>query len=146
VNFTVACTQPAELTLHFRIPAWAQGAQIWVNGIHQKGSTTPGQFAAIKREWKTGDRVELNLPQSMRLEAIDAKHTDTVALMRGPLVLMAVRSEQTKLHPKLTREQLLSAKRMSERQWEVSSEDGPIVLLPFTSIGSHPYSTYLKVI
>jgi len=40
----------------------------------------------------------------------------------------------------------VSGKRMSERQWEVSSEDGPIVLLPFTSIGSHPYSTYLKVI
>ena len=28
----------------------------------QKGSAVPGQFAAIRRQWKTGDRVELELP------------------------------------------------------------------------------------
>ena len=30
----------------------------------------------------------------MRLEAIDAQHADTVALLRGPLVLMAVKEKQ----------------------------------------------------
>ena len=37
--------------------------------------------------------MELELPLKMRLEAIDAQHADTVALLRGPLVLMAVKGE-----------------------------------------------------
>ncbi len=45
----------------------------------------------------------------MRLEAIDAQHTDTVALMRGPLVLMAVKRVQGAPAVRMTREQLLAA-------------------------------------
>ena len=50
----------------------------------------PGTFAVIRRQWKSGDRVELELPMTYRLEAIDAQHPETVALMYGPLVLFAI--------------------------------------------------------
>jgi hypothetical protein len=146
VSFTVASSQPTELTLHFRIPEWAEGASIFVNGTRQKGLAVPGQFAAIRREWTTGDRVELELPLKMRLEAIDTRHADTVALLRGPLVLMAVKQEQEGPVPKVTREQLLAAKRVSERQWQVGSANGQVTMLPFTSIGALPYTTYVKVV
>jgi hypothetical protein len=145
VAFTVTASQPAEFTLHFRIPSWAQGAQVFVNGTRESELAAPGQFAAIRREWKSGDRVEVELPLRMRLETIDAQHTDTVALLRGPLVLMAVKEEQTATLPKITREQLLAAKRVSERQWQVSSANGPVAMLPFTWMGSRPYTTYVKV-
>jgi DUF1680 family protein len=146
VNFTLTSSQPMELTLYFRIPAWAEGASIRVNGIKPPGNVTPGLFAAIRREWKTGDRVELELPLAMRLEAIDAQHPDTVALLRGPLVLMAVKQKQDGPVPRVTREQLLAASRTSERQWQVSSADGQLTLLPFTSLGERPYTTYLDLI
>jgi DUF1680 family protein len=146
VSFTVATSGPVELTLNFRIPLWAQGASISVNGARQKGLAVPGEFAAVRREWKTGDRVDLELPLKMRLEAIDAQHTDTVALLRGPLVLMAVKPQQEAPVPKLTREQLLAAKRIAERQWQVSSANGSVTMLPFTSLGGLPYTTYLKLI
>jgi hypothetical protein len=145
VSFTVNASQPTELTLHFRIPAWAEGAQIFVNGARQKELAVPGQFAAIRREWKTGDRVELELPLRMRLEPIDAQHADTVALMRGPLVLMAVKETQSAPLPKITREQLLAAHRISQRQWQVTAANGPVAMLPFTWLGSRPYTTYVKV-
>jgi uncharacterized protein len=145
VTFTVTSSQPTELTLHFRIPAWAEGASISVNGTRQKGLAVPGQFVAIRRGWTTGDRVELELPLKMRLEVIDAQHSDTVALLRGPLVLMAVKQKQEGPVPKVKREQLLAAKRVSERQWQVSSANGPVTMLPFTSVGSLPYTTYVKV-
>lgn len=144
VTFTVTNSKPTDLTLHFRIPAWAEGAAISVNGTRRK-VVVPGQFAAIRREWATGDRVDLELPLRMRLERIDAQHTDTVALLRGPLVLMAVKQEQDGPLPKVTREQLLAAMRVSERQWQVSSANGPVTMLPFTSLGERPYTTYLKV-
>jgi hypothetical protein len=131
--------------MNFRIPAWAEGASIFVNGTRQKGLAAPGAFAAIRREWKTGDRIELELPLTMRLETIDPQHIDTVALLRGPLVLMAVKQQQASPLPKLTRGELLAAKRVGERQWQASSENGPVTMLPFTSLGSLPYTTYLKV-
>ena len=145
VAFTLTSSQPTELTLHFRIPAWAQGASIAVNGKRQAGLAIPGQFAAIRREWRSGDRVDLELPLKMRLEAIDAQHSDTVALLRGPLVLMAVKPRQESPLPRVTREQLLAARRVSERSWQVDSADGPVTMLPFPWLGDRPYSTYLKV-
>ena len=146
VTFTLTGSQPTELTLNFRIPAWAEGAAVFVNGTRQKRLGVPGQFAAMRREWKTGDRVELELPLKMRLEAIDARHTDTVALLRGPLVLMAVKQDQEGPTPKVTREQLLQARRMSERQWQVNAANGPVTMLPFTSMGDLPYTTYVKLV
>ena len=143
--FTLTSSQAADLALNFRIPAWAEGAEMLVNGTRQVGVASPGQFAAIRRTWKSGDRVELELPLKMRLEPIDAQHTDTVALLRGPLVLMAVKEKEGVPLPQVTRAGLLGAKRLSERQWQVTTADGPVALLPFTWLGSRPYTTYLRV-
>jgi hypothetical protein len=145
VTFTVTSSKPTELTLHFRIPAWAEGAAVSVNGTRQIGAAKLGEFAAIRREWKTGDRVELELPLKMRLETIDARHTDTVALLRGPLVLMAVKPQQDAAVPQMTREGLLAAKRTGRDQWQVGSSKGSVTMLPFTSLGELPYTTYVKV-
>lgn len=145
IAFKLTSSQPTEFTIHFRIPKWAEGASVIVNGARQKGLATPGQFAAVRREWKNGDRVELELPLKMRLETIDARHADTMALLRGPLVLMAVKQRQEGPVPQLTRKQLLAARRMSERQWQVNSMSGPVTMLPFTMLGDRSYTTYLKV-
>jgi hypothetical protein len=145
VAFNLTSSQPADLTLHFRISAWAQGAQIYVNGARQKGLAVPGQFAAIRRTWNSGDRVELELPLATRLEPIDAQHTDTLALLRGPLVLMAVKEKEAAPLPKVTRAELLSAKRASERQRQVTAANGLVTMLPFAWLGSRPYTTYLRV-
>ena len=144
VVFTLTASQAAVQTLHFRIPEWAGGASISVNGARQKAEIVPGRFAAIRRTWKNGDRVELELPLTMRLEPIDARHPDTVALLRGPVVLMAVKRAQSDALPRVTREQLLSARRLSERQWEVQASSGSVTLVPFTSLGDRPYTTYLQ--
>ncbi|WP_348262501.1 glycoside hydrolase family 127 protein [Telmatobacter sp. DSM 110680] len=145
IVFTMTSSQPTELTMHFRIPSWAQGAEVFVNGTRQKGLAQPGSFAAIHKEWKSGDRVELEFPLRMRLESIDAKHADTVALLRGPLVLMAVKADQSSPLPKVTREQLLAARRVNEREWQAGAANGPVTMLPFTWMGSRPYTTYLKL-
>jgi DUF1680 family protein len=144
VSFTVTSSEPTELTIHFRIPGWAERAQIFVNGTRQKGLAVPGQFAALRRTWKSGDRVELELPLRMRLEAIDPQHADTVALLRGPLVLMAVKEKEGAPLPKVTRAGLLAARRVSEREWQIDSANGAVRMLPFTWLGERPYTTYLK--
>ena len=75
----------------------------------------------------------------LRLEAIDAQHPQTVALLRGPLVLFAI----TDTPPVVTARQLLAAKRVAPQSWQVETSSGAISMLPFTAIEDQQYSTYL---
>ena len=75
-----------------------------------------------------------------RLQAIDTQHPNTVALLRGPLVLFAI----TKSVPKVSRTQLLSPTRIGAGKWQVATAQEPITMLPFTSIEDEQYSTYLR--
>jgi len=141
VQFKVNTAQARDFTLNFRIPAWARGASISVNGRRWPTEITPGTFTAIQRTWTTGDHIELDLPMAMRLEPIDLQHPQTVALVFGPLVLFAI----TETQPSLTRADLLAAKRMDRRTWQVRTAGPPLKMLPFTGIGEEQYSTYLRV-
>ena len=45
----------------------------------------------------------------------------------------------------LTRADLLAAKRMDQRSWQVRTASAPIKMLPFTDIGKEQYSTYVRI-
>ena len=144
VVFSLAASKPADVTLQFRIPAWAPGAQIAVNGQAQP-MPVAGRFAAVRRLWRSGDVVELFLPLSMRLEPIDPRHPDTVALVRGPLALMAVKPAIDAPVPALSRSALLNAARSGQTEWRADAAAGPIILTPFTALGARPYTPYVEV-
>ena len=133
--------KPLDFELALRIPAWADGASLAVNGRRVEAAPGAGRFARISRTWRDGDRVELELPLKPRLEAIDAAHADTVALLSGPLVLFPMVDQA----PTVTRAQLLSARKAGAQDWQVASAGGLLRLLPFTAIGDEAYCTYLKV-
>jgi hypothetical protein len=59
---------------------------------------------------------------------------------------MAIKHQQEDPVPMMTQEQLLTARRVSQRQWESSGTDGPISMLPFTSLGEQPYTTYVNLL
>ena len=139
VQFEVKASRPAEFAVNLRIPAWAEGASLAVNG--KRETARAGTFARVQRQWKTGDRVDLELPMKARLEAVDSQHSDTVALVVGPIVLFAVTDSQ----PKVTRAQLLAVKKMVPEVWHVDIDNGVIKMMPFTAIEDQPYTTYLRV-
>jgi uncharacterized protein len=141
IAFEVTLAKPSEFAVEFRIPTWAQGASLAVNGKQHTGQLVPGTFASLRREWKTGDRLELRLPMTLRLEPIDDAHPDIVALLSGPLVLFPIGT----LPGKLKRRDLLSAKNTSPGKWQMAATSGRVELLPFFSIEDEPYSTYFKL-
>ncbi len=142
ISMHLRASHPARLALRLRIPAWsAQAALIRVNGEPIPVSIDTG-FAVLQRTWKDGDRIELELALPMRLEAIDANHPETVALVRGPLVLFAMTGDP----PVLTRQQLLTAAQLpNQTVWRTATASGPLLFRPFTAIEDQPYSTYVKV-
>ncbi|MGO8720604.1 MAG: beta-L-arabinofuranosidase domain-containing protein [Acidobacteriaceae bacterium] len=146
ISFTVNTATPSEMTLHFRIPAWTEGASLSVNGRRWAGALEPGRFAGVKRTWKSGDRVELELPLPSRLEAIDSRHPNTVAVMRGPLVLFALKPQQASPMPAFEKNELLHLQQLSQREWQARAGDARFRFVPFTEVGSEPYTTYLQTI
>ena len=87
VSFTVKTSKPLTLSLRLRYPGWAtQGVLVAVNGQKQSVAAKPGSFIELRRRWKNGDRVDLTIPMSLRLEPMpDNPHR--VAVLYGPTVL-----------------------------------------------------------
>jgi hypothetical protein len=139
----VSASSPADYTLYVRIPAWATPSPILsVNGKRISGPVQPGTFAAIRRTWKEGDRIELELPMPLRLEVVDANHPDLVALLRGPLVLFAVTDSQ----PAFEKAELLRARHTSNAMGDsaaISTDGKSIIMRPFMSIDKESYNTYV---
>ena len=147
ITLTVHTPGTQTFAVNLRIPAWAQGASISINGKRSAQSIEPGTFAEIRRAWRSGDRIELDLPLPLRLQAVDAEHPDTVALLAGPLVLMRVLDEAPPPAAALTRAALLSATRKSDNthQWQAGQDAQTIMLRPFIDIQQQTYSAYQDV-
>ena len=146
VAFTVRSSTPVETALAFRIPEWAAGAALRVNGKRVSSPVTPGRFATVRRTWADGDRVDLELPLLQRVEAVDKQHPNTLALMRGPLVLFPLKPSGSSSSPDVSRGALLGAKATAANEWQVQAKGGTITLVPFTALGEQSYSTYLKTV
>ncbi|MFC3831474.1 MULTISPECIES: glycoside hydrolase family 127 protein [Deinococcus] len=91
IHLSVELDAPATFTVRLRIPSWAQGATLTVNG--EAVDATPQQgYAVVTREWRSGDRLDLTLPLvPRRTYAHPAVRQDAglVALEYGPLVYCA---------------------------------------------------------
>jgi uncharacterized protein len=113
-----------------------------VNGSRVSDPVQPGTFASIRRSWKDGDRVELELPMPTRLETVDENHPNLVALLQGPLMLFAIADSQ----PSFDRNALLQAKLANNAtgDWIATAADGSSVTMrPFMNIDKESYSTYV---
>ena len=105
IRISVTPAAPFEFTLNIRIPGWAQGKPVpgdlyryaekevpavtlSVNGRAVSLTMQKG-YAVLRRAWKPGDTIELNLPMPIhRVLANQGIEADRgrVALERGPLV------------------------------------------------------------
>jgi uncharacterized protein len=143
VQIQVSGSQAKEYTIYVRIPGWATpDPVVSVNGKRISDSVQAGTFAALRRTWKDGDRVELELPMPLRLEPVDANHPNVVALLRGPLVLFAVADSQ----PSFDKSALLQARSTGNTNgdWIAQAADGSsISMRPFMNIDKENYSTYV---
>lgn len=81
------CEKPVKLALQVRYPGWATGGiEVRVNGHLHRESRKPGSWVCIEKTWKSGDRVVIKIPFSLRLEPMPDDST-RAAVMYGPLVL-----------------------------------------------------------
>jgi DUF1680 family protein len=146
---SLALTIPTSLrfTLRLRIPAWAHAAQVHINGRRDPAICVSGTFAAIDREWRSGDRVDLQLSLPLRCHGVDAQHPHTVALLAGPLVLMNILEQDGGSDAMLSPADLLSARRpfATAHEWQVQTPDRTLIFRPFIDIHDERYRVYHDV-
>ncbi|VGO21733.1 glycoside hydrolase family 127 protein [Pontiella sulfatireligans] len=89
VKLTVDECKAEAFEIMLRIPEWAEGAALQVNGADAGVDVAPGTFAKIEREWRAGDVVELDMPMDVNLvegHPLIEEVRNQVAIKRGPLV------------------------------------------------------------
>lgn len=104
ITLALELERSARFALSVRIPQWAEGATLRVNGVSQDAVVTPGEYALIERAWSHGDEIALDLPMppvahgqvqqnTQESRAPDGSpvrqqvmHYEYVAVTRGPLV------------------------------------------------------------
>jgi hypothetical protein len=82
IEFEVQASGVTRFPLRLRIPSWAAGAEVTVPG-ERPVEAEPGTFHRIVRDWKSGDRVILNLPMKPR---VTRRFNNAAVIHRGPLV------------------------------------------------------------
>lgn len=88
VKINVSADQAANFTLALRIPGWARGATIQVNGQPAQPQIVKG-YAMLNRTWQAGDTVTLELPMPVERIMSNPKvrqNVGCIAIQRGPIV------------------------------------------------------------
>lgn len=89
VTITVDAAPSHPWALRLRVPGWAAGATLSLNGRPRPMPPEPGTYVEVQRVWSAGDVVELTLPMRPRLmqaHPLVEEARQQVAVRRGPLV------------------------------------------------------------
>ena len=148
VNLTI-CGAGDGITLKMRVPAWAKGVCIYVNGQEMEGSWSAGTFAELKVSGAETD-VRLEFGKEITVETLPGDER-MVAFLDGPVVLAGLCDDERTLYVSDTSpEKLLIPD--NEREWgnwkhtykTVGQEHG-IRFIPLYEVGYQPYSVYFPL-
>ena len=89
IVITVDTESKEPFVLKARIPAWCRESAVKLNGKPVEAKVGSDGYAAIKRVWAKGDKVELNYKLEPRVIVGDHLNEGKIAVMYGPLVLAA---------------------------------------------------------
>jgi hypothetical protein len=87
---SVAPERPVAFPLVFRVPGWAEGATLEMDG-GPAAALRPGTFHRVEREWRGPSRIMLRFPMRPK---VTVRYHDAIAVERGPLVYSLMLEEQ----------------------------------------------------
>ncbi|MBX3070434.1 MAG: glycoside hydrolase family 127 protein [Thermomicrobiales bacterium] len=91
-------------SVYLRVPGWvAEPVPVRVNGTTQSDRWAPGCYVDIRRIWKAGDVVEIDLPmppRQVRAHPYLFENAGRVAAMRGPLLYCLEQADNPDIDPR----------------------------------------------
>ncbi len=92
ITFDFELASPCAFDFRLRIPDWANEARLTINGECSE-VRAPATFHTIRRKWRTGDSISLDLPMEVRLQK---GHKGLPSVFRGPLLFGSKIDEEWK--------------------------------------------------
>lgn len=86
ISLTIRTDGDTSFPLYLLIPHWAKGSSVAINGKEALAGAAPGNYAAIERTWKDGDKVTLRLPMTVSTRTWQA-NKGSMSVDYGPLTL-----------------------------------------------------------
>jgi DUF1680 family protein len=144
VEILVEPDSPMDFAVNLRVPGWLERPpQIAVNGKPAGVPAERGAFATIARRWRRNDRIDLTLPFAFRAAAVDEHNRDTVAVMRGPVMLVAV-DPPAKLEASPASLVRMDEVYGSTLEFDCRATSGRVRMRPFYRVQREPYTTYVN--
>ena len=84
VTVAVDAPKAVEFPLYLRVPGWCDAPSVAVNGKALKVASPARGWIMIRRTWRTGDSVKLQLPMQISVHVWEANRR-SVSVSRGPL-------------------------------------------------------------
>ncbi len=86
-TLTVLAAPSAAMAVRLRIPGWLRTQPIVkLNGKALEAGASPGSYLTLNRTWKSGDKIEMQLPMHLHRETLP-DDPGMQAFLYGPLVL-----------------------------------------------------------
>ena len=87
ISFTVETNEETvKFPFYIRIPSWTRNVSLKINGKATAVNTESGNYLCIHREWKNGDKVEVNYPMEISYRTWQV-NKNSVSVDYGPLTL-----------------------------------------------------------
>lgn len=87
LKFSVKCDKPVRFTLSLRVPEWAKGVELEVNGKNTAAPVKDG-WLDITADWQN-DSVQVFFPSELRAETLPDM-PELMAVVDGPIVLAGI--------------------------------------------------------
>ena len=97
ITITLASDGDVAFPLYLRIPEWANGATVKVNGQAVAAEGAAGKYVCLNRTWKNNDKVELTFPMEMSVDTWE-QNKGSVSVNYGPLTLSLAIDENFEQH------------------------------------------------
>ncbi|MDQ8737713.1 beta-L-arabinofuranosidase domain-containing protein [Paenibacillus sp. LHD-38] len=130
------------LAIKLRVPSWVEnGFNVSINGVEQNIEAASGSYVTLSRTWTAGDKIDINMPFSLRLEKTpdDAK---TGSIYYGPLVMVGKSNSTTWLNLLLNENQLSQS---ITSTGPLSFMTNGVPLVPMYEAHNFRYHAYFKI-
>jgi len=163
-TLTISGKKPVQLGINLRVPYWAEGGSVKINGAILPAFASPSSYLTLNRVWNPGDKIEISLPMGLHIDRMPDDPTIQAA-MYGPLVLAgrfdAVAKEMSygEYEPKPGNQQKvpdITANPARPTEWiepdakqpltfHAVGQVQPLTLIPLNKVIHDRYAVYWKV-
>lgn len=147
LKFSVKCDKPVRFTLSLRVPEWAKGVELEVNGKNTAAPVKDG-WLDITADWQN-DSVQVFFPSELRAETLPDM-PELMSVVDGPIVLAGIIGSDCgitgadKLNEQfmLQREHTYGTFPWRQNSWRTRNQPQSVMFRPLYEVTDEEYTVY----